>query len=164
VSRVACAPVITRRAAVLTGASGLFAAGCGGRAARTLAGDPKDLRVLAAALEVERAQIAFYEAGVRLSAVPVVKTILAQERAHAAAISEAIRELGGTPAAARPLARFSLARGFDAWRQDAISREEQWSAGYAALIPKLANHQLRATFGALMATEAEHAVALDVAA
>jgi rubrerythrin len=155
---------MTRRTAVLGGASALFVAGCGGRPARTLAGDPKDLRVLAAALEVERTQIALYEVGVRLSNKPIVKTILAQERAHAAAIEEAIRELGGTPAAARPLARFSLARGFDAWRQEAIQREEQWSTGYAALIPKLANERLRQTFGALMTIEAEHAVALDVSA
>lgn len=154
--------MITRRAAVLGGAA-LFAAGCGGRPARTLAGDPKDLRILAAALDVERTQIAFYEVGVRLSGAAVLKTILEQERAHAAAISEAIRELGGKPAQPRPIARYSLARGFNAWRADAIQREEQWSAGYAALIPKLANQQLRATFGALMTTEAEHAVALDVA-
>ena len=155
--------MITRRTAVWSGAAALLVAGCGGRPARTVAGDPKDLRVLAAALEVERAQVALYEAGVRLSDAPVVEQILAQERAHAAAIEEAIRELGGTPAAPRPLARHSLRRGFDAWRQDAINREEQWSAGYAALIPKLANESLRATFGALMTTEAEHAVALDLA-
>jgi rubrerythrin len=154
---------MTRRTAVVTGASALLVAGCGGRPARTLAGDPKDLRILAAALEVERTQIALYEAGVRLSDAPIVRTILAHERAHAAAIEEAIRELGGSPAAARPVARFSLARGMDAWRQEAIQREEQWSAGYAALIPKLANDGLRQTFGALMTSEAEHAVALDVA-
>lgn len=142
----------------------MLVAGCGGRPARSIAGDPKDLRVLTAALDVERTQIAFYEVGARLSHAPIVQAILQQERAHEAAIAEAIRELGGTPPAARPVARFSLSRGFDAWRQEAIQREEQWSAGYAALIPKLANEQLRATFGALMTTEAEHAVALDVAA
>jgi rubrerythrin len=147
----------------MTGASALLVAGCGGRSAVKLAGDPKDLRILAAALESEREQTAFYEAGVRLSDSAAVKKILAHERAHAAAIEEAIRELGGTPAAPRPIARYSLARGFDAWRQDAINREEQWSAGYAALIPKLANARLRSTFGALMTVEAEHAVALDVA-
>jgi rubrerythrin len=128
-----------------------------------LAGDPKDLRILAAALDVEHQQIAFYEVGARLSDAPIVPTILRQERAHAAAVAEAIRELGGTPAPARPAARFALARGYDAWRQEAIRREEAWSSGYAALIPKLANERLRATFGALMTTEAEHAVALDVA-
>jgi rubrerythrin len=128
-----------------------------------LAGDPKDLRILAAALNVEHEQIAFYGAGAQLSEAPIVKTILAQERAHAAAIAEAIRELGGTPAPARPTARFALKRGYDAWRREAIEREEAWSSGYAALIPKLANERLRATFGALMTTEAEHAVALDIA-
>src|SRR3954467_15618948 len=67
VARVACAPVITRRTAVVAGASALVVAGCGGRPARLLAGDPKDLRILAAALDVEHAQVAFYETGVRLS-------------------------------------------------------------------------------------------------
>ena len=155
--------MITRRTAVWTGASALLVAGCGGRPARTVAGDPSDLRILAAALEVERTQVALYEDGVKLSDAPIVRTILEQERAHAAAIEEAIRELGGTPAGHEAIARFSLHRGFDAWRQDAIDREQEWSAGYAALIPKLANTTLRSTFGALMTTEAEHAVALDVA-
>lgn len=142
--------------------STLFVAGCGGRHALTIAGDPKDLRALAAALQVEHEQIAFYEAGARLSDAAIVKTILAQERAHASAIAEAIRELGGKPATAGP--HGTVPGNFDAWRREAIKREEQWSAGYAALIPKLANNRLRATFGALMTTEAEHAVALDVEA
>src|SRR6478672_2073332 len=77
---VACAPVMTRRTAVWAGASALLVAGCGGRPARTLAGDPRDLRILRAALETERAQVALYEAGVHLSDAPVVKQILAQER------------------------------------------------------------------------------------
>jgi rubrerythrin len=154
--------VITRRTALI-GAAGLFLSACGGRPARSLAGDPKDLRILNAALQVEREQVAFYEAGARLSSAPIVRKILAQERAHAAAIEEAIRELGGTPPPARPIARHRLARGFDAWRQDAINREEHWSTGYATLLPKLVNPRLRATFGALATTEAEHAVALDVA-
>jgi rubrerythrin len=155
--------VITRRTAVVTGASALLVAGCGGRSPLKIAGDPKDLRILNAALDSEREQIAFYEDGAALSDAPTVRKILAHERAHAAAIEEAIRELGGTPAPPRPVARYNRARGFDAWRQDAINREERWSAGYAALIPKLANARLRSTFGALMTTEAEHAVALDVA-
>jgi rubrerythrin len=155
--------VITRRTALLGGASALVVAGCGGRPARMVAGDPSDLRILAAALDVEREQIAFYEYGLRLSALEPLRRILEHERAHAVAIEEAIRELGGKPAAAQPIARARPARSFGPWRQDAIAREEQWSAGYAALIPKLANTQLRSTFGALATTEAEHAVALDVA-
>ena len=155
--------MLTRRTAILAGASALVVAGCGGRPARKIAGDPKDLRILAAALQSEREQIAFYEAGVRLSESPAVMRILAQERAHAVAIEEAIRELGATPAAAQPIARAAVARSAAAWRKEAIARENQWSAGYAALIPKLVNPRLRSTFGALMTTEAEHAVALGIA-
>lgn len=156
--------MLTRRRALWTGASGLLVAGCGGQTARTVAGDPKDLRVLAAALQVEREQIAFYEAGSRLSDVRLVTTILEHERAHAAALREAIIDLGGKPPGGRASAGFALGRGFDAWRREAVQREERWSAGYAALIPKLASVQLRATFGALMTTEAEHAAALGLAA
>lgn len=155
--------MLTRRTAIWTGGSALLLASCGGRRAGTVAGDPSDLRILAAALTVERTQVALYEAGAQLSDAPIVKTILEHERAHAAAIEEAIRDLGGKPAAQQAIARYSLKRGFDAWRQDTINREEQWSAGYAAVIPKLANPRLRSTFGALMTAEAEHAVALDVA-
>jgi hypothetical protein len=153
---------MTRRTALVAGASALWLAACGGRPARTIAGDPSDIRILNAALDSEREQIAFYETGVKLTDKPIVGHILSQERAHAAAIEEAIRELGGTPAPARPIAHYSLSRGYDAWRKDAIAREEQWSAGYASVIPKLKNQALRSTIGALMTTEAEHAVALDV--
>jgi rubrerythrin len=154
--------VITRRAFVV-GACGLFVAACGGRPARTVAGDPKDLRILTAALQSEREQVAFYEVGVKLTDKPTVARILAYQRAHAAAIEQAIRELGGTPPAESPIAHYSLNRGYGAWRQDAINREEQWSSGYAAVIPKLVNPRLRSTFGALMTSEAEHALALDIA-
>jgi rubrerythrin len=133
-----------------------------------IAGDDGDLPILAAALEAERAQIALYEAGAGLVSgreARLVRTILAHERRHADALAEAIRELGGGPAAPRAATVYTrgIPRGADAWRQHAIDSEELWSAGYAAALPKLANKRLRATFGAIMTTEAEHAVALDVA-
>jgi rubrerythrin len=155
--------VLTRREALLTAATGLVVAGCGGRPARKLAGDPSDIRILAAALEEERKQVALFSAGLELTDAPIVRTIFEHQRAHVSAIEEAIRELGGTPAAARPIAAYALNKGRDAWKQDAINAEERWSAGYAAVIPKLANPRLRSTFGALATSEAEHAVALDVA-
>jgi rubrerythrin len=159
--------VLTRRTAIWTGGSALLLAGCGGTPARKLAGSPSDLPLLGAALEIERSQIALYEAGARLvsgSEAALVETILAHERSHAEALAEAIRELGGQPAAPRAAAAYArrIPRGGDAWRRHAIQSEQQWTAAYAAAIPKLANLPLRATFGAMMTTEAEHAVALDV--
>lgn len=164
-ARVASALVITRRTLLLGGAGAVLLAGCGGRPARTLAGDPSDVRILSAALESERIQVAVYAAGVSLTSDPIVRTILAQERAHAAAIKELIRELGAQPSPPRPAAdyRRGIPRERRAWQQRAIALEEQWSAGYAAVLPKLENKRLRSTFAALMTTEAEHAVALDVA-
>jgi rubrerythrin len=158
--------VLTRRTAIWTGGSALLLAGCGGRPARELAGSPADLPLLRAALEIERSQIALYEAGARLVSgreAVLVKTILAHERSHAEALAEAIRELGGRPDAARPATLYArgVPHGIDAWRRHAIRSEEGWAAAYAAAIPKIANPRLRATFGAIMTTEAEHAVALD---
>ena len=150
---------------MLGGASALLLAGCGKVPVRTLAGDPRDVRVLAAAIEVERTQVAVYEAGVALGGGPLVGTILAHERAHLAALEELVRELGTQPAAARAAAdyRRGIPGSLREWRRHAIRSEELWSAGYAALIPKLVNPRLRSTFGALMTTEAEHAAALDLA-
>ena len=155
---------MTRRTALLGAASAVFLAACGKRPARVIAGNPADIRVLDAALQVEYEQIAFYRVGVRLSKAPILRTILEQEQAHLAAIKEAIRELGGTPAPPGAVAGANIPADFKGWKAAAIAREQQWSAGYAALIPKLANQRLRGTFGALMTTEAEHAVALEVAA
>ena len=156
--------MITRRT-LLVGAGALFLAGCGGRAARTLAGDPSDIRILAAALESERTQVAFYSIGESLTSDPIVSTILDQERAHLAAIEELIRELGGTPPGPRAAGEYrrGVPRAPAAWRKHAIQAEQQWSAGYAAVLAKIQNQRLRATFAALMTTEAEHAVALEVA-
>jgi rubrerythrin len=159
--------VLTRRTAIWTGGSALLLAGCGGSPARRLAGKPADLPILGAALEIERSQIALYEAGSRLVSgreAALVQTILAQERSHAEALAEAIRELGGRPAAPRAAAAYGsgIPRGADAWRRHAIQSEQQWTAAYTAAIPRLANPRLRATFGAMMTTEAEHAVALDI--
>ena len=157
--------MLTRRRALWTGATTLLVAGCGGKTARVLAGNPHDLRILAAALEAERAQVALYEAGVRMGAGTIGRQILGQEHAHRAAIEETIRELGGTPAAARPAVDYTRAipRGLDAWRRHAVAAEHQWSAGYPAVIPRLVNPRLRSTFAALMTTEAEHGVALETA-
>lgn len=161
--------MLTRREAIAAG-SALLLAGCGHRAARLLAGNAADVPALGTALEVERTQIALYEAALRVltgARADVARTALAQERAHAAALEESIRELGARPAP--PRARSAYETGFPpgasagAWIQFAIQFEERAAAGYAAAIPKLQNRRLRATFGAIMTSEGEHAVALDVA-
>jgi rubrerythrin len=161
--------VLTRRTAIVSGGSALLLAGCGGRPARKLAGDPADLPILGTALELERAQVALYEAALpELDArgAAIARTALAHERAHADALAEAIRELGGTPSPARAAADyargFPAGRGAAAWRRYAIEFENKAAAGYAAAIPKLANGRLRATFGAIMTAEAEHAAALGL--
>jgi rubrerythrin len=159
--------VITRRTALLGGASTLLLTACGGRPARTIAGNGADVPVLTTALEVERSHVALYETGLELiddDRRALLDTILAHERRHALALEEAIRELGGTPA--QPRAAAGYRRGIpndpDAWLRYAAEAEERAAAGYAAALPKIVNRRLRGTFGALMTSEVEHAAALEL--
>src|SRR5436305_887563 len=137
--------MLTRREAIAAGGS-LLLAGCGHRTARLLAGNTADVPALGTALELERTQIAMYEAALPVltgAQADVARTALAHERAHAAALEESIRELGATPAAAR--ARSAYEKGFPhganaaGWIQFAIQFEARAAAGYAAAIPKLQN-------------------------
>ena len=162
--------MLSRREAIAASGSALFLAGCGTKHARLLAGKADDLPILGTALELERTQIALYRAALGVLTGPraaVARTALEHEREHAAALAEAIRELGGRPAAQRAAAAYE--RGFpanatgDAWARYAIAFEERAVAGYAAAIPKLVNARLRATFAAIMTTEAEHSTALGLA-
>jgi rubrerythrin len=144
-------------------------AGCGGRPPRKLAGTTADVPLLGTALELERTLIALHEIGVELltgRGARVAAVVLEHEHAHADALAEAMRELGVTPSPPRGASAYrrGLPRsgGAGAWRQFAIQFEEKAVAGYAASIPKLANPRLKATFAAIMTSEAEHAVALDV--
>jgi bacterioferritin (cytochrome b1) len=161
--------VLSRRTAIAAGASALLAAGCGGRPPRQLAGCAADLPILGTALELARGLVALYGAGLRLLAgaeLAAARQILEHEHEHAQAVAEAIRELGGKPGPPRPpaayLQRFRHSPNPGAWVQNAIMAEEQAASGYAAAIPRLANPRLRATFAAIMTSEAEHAVALDL--
>ena len=162
--------MLSRRAAIVAG-TGVVLAGCGGRPPRKLAGSAADLPLLGTALELERSLIALYETGADLlsgRAATVARIALEHEHAHADALAEAMRELGGRPPAPRdPSAYrhgFPRTGGAPAWRKFAIAYEEKAVAGYAAAIPKLANARLRSTFASIMTSEAEHAVALDVTA
>jgi len=159
--------MLSRREAILAGGSAVLLAGCGTKPARLLAGAPADVPALGVALELERTLVEMYRAGLPLLTGPeaaLARTALAQEQAHAAALAEAIRELGGVPVPARPGSAYR--RGFPRsrragdWVAFAIAFERKAAAGYAAAIPKLANPRLRSTFGAIMTSEAEHAVAL----
>jgi rubrerythrin len=134
-----------------------------------VAGSQADLPALRAALEIERALIALYAAGLRVvrgREAMVARRVLAQEHAHATTIAELIRELGGTPAPPKPAAVYERglpARGgVPAFLTHAMLAEESAVAAYAGAIPKLANARLRGTFGAIMTSEAEHAAALGV--
>lgn len=157
--------MITRRTALFGGASAALLSGCGGRPAQTVAGNDADVPVLGAALEVERSQIALYRAGLEViddERRDLLRTILEHERRHALALEEAITELGGTVAAPQPSYDRDIPRATGDWLRYAVSAEERWSAGYAAALPKLVNRRLRGTFGALMTSDAEHAVALGL--
>ena len=150
----------TRRTVIASGASMALLAGCGGRSARKLAGSAADIPAIAERLRAERIGIAVVEASLSSlngDVVKIARTILAHDREHADALSEAIRELGGKPERAQPPIPEGI--GLDA----IITLKERASLAYGHALPSLANARLRGTFGALMTIEAEHAMALRLA-
>ena len=130
----------TRRAFLRMAGVSLVVAGCGG-------GDERDLRapaatdvdVLNAALDLEHAAVAAYREAVPLlygEIRPAGRRFLDQERAHARALTHAIRRLGGTPnRPGRPTT-------------------------YLDALRKLADPRLRHTAGTIVAAEAQQLVVL----
>jgi hypothetical protein len=156
--------VLRRREAIVAGGSALLIAGCGRSPVRKLAGNPSDLPRLREALEVERAEIAVLELGLqRLQGRPlaIARVALAHERAHADAVAEAIRELGAKPPAPRDPAGYARRMSRDPHRflVQLVEFQNGVASSYETRLPATVNVRLRATFAAIMTTEAEHAAA-----
>lgn len=140
-------------------------AGCGRNPVRKLAGSAADLPRLRELLEIERAEVAMFELGLRrldARALPLARAALAHERAHADALAEAIRELGGSPPAPRDPSAYtrSMPRTARAYLEALARFEDRVVSSYALRIPETVNARLRGTLGAALTTEAEHAAAL----
>jgi hypothetical protein len=148
----------TRRTFITGAAATALITGCGGRPPRELAGSPADIPLLEDRLAAERLEIAVLEGslpGLTGQAARLARVMLDHDREHAGSLAQAIRELGGSPPAAEPQQQAGRA---DPAALAAL--KQRVAGGYLAAIPKVVNGRLRATFGAIMTTEAEHAQAL----
>jgi rubrerythrin len=153
------------------GGSAMFLAACGSddkgsKAADTSAdagGNAQDVAILNSALGLENTAIAAYTAGAALLKGPVLavgKQFLEQEQEHADALTQAIKQLGGTPARAKSPDEY--AKGFPMLKSQtdvlkfAVDLENTAVAAYIGAIPKLSSPELRQSAAAIETNEAEH--------
>lgn len=152
------------------GGSAMLLAACGGGdggqgGQETGGGEGKsgsaDVDILNSALDLENMAVAAYTAGAPLlkgEALRVGKQILGQEQEHADGLSQAIRQLGGTPNKAKPASAYNfpkLSSQRDVLRF-ANRLENTAIAAYIDAIPKLSDGKLRQTAAAITTNEAEH--------
>jgi bacterioferritin (cytochrome b1) len=150
---------MTRRRLLQLAALGSAAlAGCGGGGGGERELDPEaDAALLNTLLELEHTAVAVYAAAGLGGAA---RRFGDHERQHAERLSRAIRRLGGSPVAPKPLADYE--RGFPALRTSrdalrlAVDLENTAVAAYIDALPKLTDPALRATVAATLTVEAEH--------
>lgn len=162
----------TSRKGFLAGAAvgaGTLLSACGEDSPAPNAGaGARDVAVLNRALEREHASVALYLAGLGQTRGPAratMKRLLEQERDHVRGLTEAIRDLGGTPRRSLSLAAYRAELGVDRVRDDAFMLlaarvENDTIASYLAHLPELSDGRLRQTAAAIMANEAEHVAML----
>lgn len=160
-----------RLAGVTTvGGSAIFLAACGdedeesaGGSSADGGGDEMDVAVLNSALDLENAAIAAYTAGAPLLKGDVLqagKEFLGHEQEHAAGLTQAIKDLGGTPNPAKPAEEYAAGFGDLKDQKDvlefALDLESTAVAAYIDALPKLSSGELRQTAAAIISNEAEH--------
>jgi bacterioferritin (cytochrome b1) len=151
------------------GGSAVFLAACGssdddtstsGAAAGTTAmSSDGDVAILNSALDLEHTAIAAYTAGAPLLrgvALAAANRFLEQEQEHADGLSQAIKQLGGMPNAARASYDFGRPKSQADVLRLANMIENTAVAAYIDAIPKLQDPNLRATAAAIVTNEAEH--------
>jgi rubrerythrin len=165
--------------AVLGGSAAALLAACGdGGGAPKAAGSPlapttqpeprgtagsRDVAVLNSALDLENMTIAAYEAALprlRGSSRALARRLGEQEGAHADALAEAIRQLGGTPSKPKPAYSFPRLRSQSAALRFATGIENTAIAAYLDSLPRLSSPDLRGTAAAILTDEAEHLAVL----
>ena len=123
----------------------------------------RDIRLLNSALDLENTAIVAYGVGAQLlggRTLELGRQILAHEREHAAALTRAIKGLGGNPTTPRRqeeiLRQFpNLSSPTDVLRF-AVDLENAVIEAYLDALPKLSRPTLRRTVGAIVSSEAEH--------
>lgn len=154
------------------GGSAVFIAACDdededGAEPAKRGGGTADLRILNAALELENTAIAAYAGGAALLEGEARRTgrlFLEHERQHAGALTEAIRQLGGTPVKAKSADEYRRSFPRLESQEDvlkfAVDLENTAVAAYVDAIPKLSDPGLRQTAAAINTNEAEHITVL----
>jgi bacterioferritin (cytochrome b1) len=126
-------------------------------------GGGADVQILNAALDLENTAIAAYTAGAALLKGEVLKAgkqFLGHEQEHADGLTQAIRDLGGTPNKAKSTEEY--AKGFPKLGSQrdvlefAVDLENMAVKAYLDAIPKLSSGELRQTGAAIVSNEAEH--------
>lgn len=153
------------------GGAAVLVASCGGSGSKTTSATTvntalaqNDAAILNALLDLENSSIAAYMlAATKLTgpSLTAAHTFLAHERSHAAALEQAIRGLGATPAPPRPAsaydATFPRLRGARDALSFAFDVETTSIAAYADALGKFATDSVRLTTASILTTEAEHA-------
>jgi bacterioferritin (cytochrome b1) len=153
----------------VVGGSAVFIAACGSSddstsstssaSGTTAMSSDADVAILNSALDLEHTAIAAYTAGAPLLrgiALASAKRFLSQEQEHADGLSQAIKQLGGTPNAARSSYDFGRPKTQTDVLRLADMIENTAVAAYIDAIPKLQDPNLRATAAAIVTNEAEH--------
>jgi bacterioferritin (cytochrome b1) len=123
-----------------------------------------DVAVLNSLLSLENFAIAAYGGAMELLKGPLLKLgkeFLLHEREHASALTEAIKQLGGTPNNKEQLYGFTKPVTLKEALQLVSSIENTAIAGYLDAIPKLSSPELRGTAAAIVTSEAEHLAELQ---
>ena len=126
--------------------------------------DVNDLNVLNAALDLENEAVAAYSQALKVlkgANLRFARTILNQERAHAAALQRAIKRMGQKPNQARTDYNFPRLTTEDAVLRFATQLENKAISNYVDAIPRLNTPALRTEIASIYASEAEHLAALN---
>jgi len=147
----------------LAGGSAVLLAACGGddggAATGPASGSTPDVEILNSALDLENTAVAAYAAGARHLKGSVRATgvqFLSQEREHAAALGQAIKQLGGTPTKTKAAYDFPEFKGQEDVLNFALDLEGTAVAAYIDALPKVSDPELRGTASAILTNEAEH--------
>jgi hypothetical protein len=143
--------VPSRRAFLWSGAAALLLGGCGAeeRLPRRRGISREDVAVLNEALAFEQLEAGLYAQ----ASEPLLRTLAAQEAEHVATLTRAIRDAGGRPVAAAPVAA-------GAGPEVALRIEELRAAAFLDQLGRIGNAGLLAVALSMHAAEARQAVAL----
>lgn len=122
-------------------------------------GSSADVAILNSSLDLENMAIASYQAAapaLRGEARSAGRRLLEQEREHADALGDAIRQLGGTPNPPRASYDIPPLRTQAIALRLATELENTAIAAYIDSLPRLSSPDLRGTAAAILTDEAEH--------